>query len=178
MTDAERLKTIRRRVVALDPDETWTLGADGTESTQLYARDGAGGMVAIAGFSALATMDEMQLAAGAPDDFRFLLGLVNRAYDRVRQLERALAETTGGGAEDRQRKDFAAEAAMKCAEPAFKRFLMEKHGFESPATDERAAQKLRSLCGVTSRRELNAGGQAEAAWKALRGEFDAWRRDS
>ncbi len=65
---------------------------------------------------------------------------------------------------------------MACAQPAFKRFLMERHGLESPATNERVAQKLRSLLGVTSRRELNEGGRAEAGWKSLYGEFENWKR--
>lgn len=73
-------------------------------------------------------------------------------------------------------KDYAAEAAMKCAEPAFKRFLMECHGLESPATDDRTTQKLRSLLGVTSRRELNEGGGAAARWRSLRTAFESWRR--
>lgn len=77
---------------------------------------------------------------------------------------------------DRPAKDYAAEAAMKCAEPAFKRFLMECHGLQSPATDDRTAQKLRSLLGVTSRRELNESTAAAARWRSLRTAFDGWRR--
>jgi hypothetical protein len=53
---------------------------------------------------------------------------------------------------------------------------MERHGLDSPATTERAAQKLRSLLGVTSRRELNSDADAAARWKRLRGEFEAWKR--
>lgn len=73
-------------------------------------------------------------------------------------------------------KDYAAECAMKCAEPAFKAFLHERHGLEKPLTDERVKVKVRSLLGVTSRAELNDGGKAAHAWKALRTEFDDWRR--
>lgn len=73
-------------------------------------------------------------------------------------------------------KDYAAEAAMKCADPAFKRFLIECHGLERPATDDRTAQKLRSLLGVTSRRALNESTAAAARWRSLRTAFDGWRR--
>lgn len=73
-------------------------------------------------------------------------------------------------------KDYAAEAAMKCDDPAFKRFLMDRHGLQSPATEERTAQKLRSVLRVTSRRELNDGGEAAARWVQLRRDFEAWRQ--
>jgi hypothetical protein len=33
---------------------------------------------------------------------------------------------------------------------------------------------VRSLLGVTSRKEINEGGRASEAWKALRGDFAAW----
>lgn len=65
---------------------------------------------------------------------------------------------------------------MACSRPAFKTFLMERHGLDSPATDERCAQKLRGILGVTSRRELNDGGQAAERWKRLYGEFENWKR--
>jgi hypothetical protein len=65
---------------------------------------------------------------------------------------------------------------MKCGAPAFRAFLEEAHGLERPLSPERVATKVRSMLGVTSRAELNNGGQAAERWKALRGEFEAWRR--
>jgi hypothetical protein len=65
---------------------------------------------------------------------------------------------------------------MLCADPAFKRWLMDCHGLDSPATDERAAARLRSLLGVTSRKEINQTEDARARWTALRDEFRAWKR--
>lgn len=73
-------------------------------------------------------------------------------------------------------RDLAAEAAMKCGEPAFKAYLEAEHGLERPLTDERCAQKLRSLCGVISRAELNQPGRAADAWVELRRAFEAWRK--
>lgn len=73
-------------------------------------------------------------------------------------------------------KNYAAEAAIKCGEPAFKAFLEAEHGLERPLTDERCAQKLRSLLGITTRKTLNSDGTAALRWKKLRGEFEAWRR--
>ena len=76
---------------------------------------------------------------------------------------------------ERRARDYAAQAAMIGTTPAFKRFLMERHGLDSPATDERATQKLRGILGVTSRRELNDG-QAAERWRALMREFEGWRK--
>jgi hypothetical protein len=81
-----------------------------------------------------------------------------------------------GGAQARSPKNFAAEASMKCQEPAFMAFLCECHGLERPLSPQKAAQKLRSLCGVGSRRDLNNDATAAARWKKLRDEFEAWRR--
>jgi hypothetical protein len=70
---------------------------------------------------------------------------------------------------------------MLCASPAFMRFLHERHGLSfDGAHDEatrkaRAAQRLRSVLGVVSRREINDGGAATAAWKELRRDFQVWK---
>jgi hypothetical protein len=74
---------------------------------------------------------------------------------------------------------------MLCASPAFMLFLHERHGLEKPMTAERAAQKLRSVLGVVSRREINdvrrdaTGALIEnpalAAWKDLRRDFQVWK---
>lgn len=73
-------------------------------------------------------------------------------------------------------KDYAAECAMLCGNPAFKVFLNERHGLERPLTDERVAQKVRSLLGVVSRAELNRPGRAVDAWRQLRDAFQSWKR--
>lgn len=73
-------------------------------------------------------------------------------------------------------KDYAAEAAMKAQDWRFRRFLAERHGLVPPLTAERATQRLRGLLGVTSRRELNDGGQAAERWRALWREFEGWRK--
>lgn len=75
----------------------------------------------------------------------------------------------------REAKNYSAEAAMKCREPAFKVFLEERHGLARPLSDERAAGRLRSLLGVTSRAELNNGGAALERWKQIRAEFREWQ---
>src|SRR5690606_5085342 len=144
----------------------------------LEKAEGGTSRIMLARFGKHTTYDEAQLIAAALPDIRFLLGLVDRALAfaaearRSRQQHSAAPPAPG----QHKRKNYATEAVMKCAEPAFKRFLMERYGLESPATNDRVAQRLRGILRVTSRRELNDNNQAAERWKALRSEFDAWRR--
>jgi len=173
--EARQLAGIRDRLAALDGAE-WALGAEDGRM-RIYARNGSE-MVGLADFASLATADEMQVAAHAPQDLRFLLGLLDRCAKRVKALAPPAVDDAAArpGAEAGQGgRNYAAEASMLCAVPAFKRFLMERHGLESPASDERTAQKLRSLLVVTSRREINESDAALSRWKALRAEFYAWK---
>lgn len=163
MKDADRLARIRRQVDAIAPGR-WSLLSDG-EGMFIEAHGPMGELTAMARFSADAGMDEMEFAAFAPDTVRFLLGLVDRAIAKLAPARPA-----------QPTKDYAAEAAMKCAEPAFKAFLEAEHGLERPLTDERCAQKVRSLCAVTSRAAFNEPGRAADAWVALRQAFEAWKR--
>lgn len=210
-SDAARLTEIRARYKAIAPAKH-ALVWDGEGA--LVVADGTGGeKFEIARILAVASSDEREFLGEAAGAVGFLLGLVDRAARKVRELApppdpfaaRSLTEaemrdqagrcgcrgvddmcpcqnapdrTTRARweAEAVEQKNFAAEAAIKCGEAAFKRFLMERHGLDSPATDERAAQKLRSLLGVTSRRELNSDAKAAARWKAVRGEFENWKR--
>lgn len=169
MNDTARLNQIRRQLDAIAPGE-WSLVAD-PEGMFVEEQGPMGELLPIMRFHPGASSDEMQFAANAPYTVRFLLGLVDRAIAKLRPPRRDNAP-----AGEPQPKDFAAECAMKCQEPAFKAFLEVRHGLERPLTDDRVAQKVRSLCGVTSRKELNDGGRAADAWKRLRGEFADWRK--
>lgn len=73
-------------------------------------------------------------------------------------------------------KNYAAECAMECAEPAFQRFLEACHGLEPPLTKDRTATRVRSLLAVSSRADLNNDPAAIERWKRLRADFDQWRQ--
>lgn len=81
-----------------------------------------------------------------------------------------------GGLRDRRRfHDLppAQQAALKCKETAFQRFLHEQH--ESGAvTEPMAVDAVRDICGVASRSELNDKPAAAARWARLLSEFDTW----
>ncbi|RWO29594.1 MAG: hypothetical protein EOS10_22380 [Mesorhizobium sp.] len=172
--DAARLRAIRAALAAIEP-AAWTRvhGADGA---YVESRGEMGELFVLARFDE-ATIDEIAFVTDAPDTVRFLLRLLDAAFREIRgRPEPRRADQQRGEPMARDVRNFAAECAMKCQDAAFKVFLHEQHGLEKPLTDERVAQKVRSLLGVQSRKELNNGGRASEAWLALRGAFDAWRK--
>ena len=171
-TEAQKLARIRSHVEALAGCD-WLCRAEGNGMV-IDARGRDGSLVDIARVDPKADPDETEILVSSLDWCRFLLGLVDRAIRASRAAAKASAEDPAG--DERRAPDFAAEAAMKCAEPGFLVFLEERHGLERPLTPERAAQKLRSALGVTSRKELNTDTRAADAWKALRRDYDQWRR--
>lgn len=186
MTDAQQLAAIRARYAAIAPARH-ALVWDGEGA--LVVADGTGGeKFEIARILPVASTDEREFLGEAAEAVGFLLGLVDRAISFASRVapppaaaDPPAGRRTSDGLQSQPRPsadvpNFAAEAAIKCGEPAFKRFLMERHGLDSPATTGRTAQKLRSLLGITSRRELNSDSAAAARWKALRGDFEMWKR--
>ncbi|TPJ75815.1 hypothetical protein FJ422_30830 [Mesorhizobium sp. B2-6-3] len=171
--NAARLRAIRASLAAIAPAD-WTR-VHGEAGAFIEARGEMGELFVLARFDA-ATPDEIAFLCDAPDTVRFLLRLLDEAFGTIRALkgEPARRNAAAGPPAASEPKNFAAECAMKCQEPAFKVFLEERHGLERPLSDERVAQKVRSILGVTSRKDINEGGRASEAWKALRADFAAW----
>lgn len=69
----------------------------------------------------------------------------------------------------------AQQAGIRCAEPAFQRFIHEERDIPC-SSDEEAAEFVRSLCGISSRAQLTTDKAAAAAWRELDGAFDMWMR--
>ena len=172
MNDAARLQTIRSQLAAIHPGD-WQIATD-RDGMFVEARGPKGELWPVARFHAGASTDEIQFAASAPATVCFLLALVDRAIEKLRPATDSPPHAPPAQGHDD--KDYAAEAAMKCAEPAFRVFLEACHGLARPLTEERVAQKVRSILGVTSRAELNRSADAAARWKDLRRAFDAWRK--
>ncbi|TIX73964.1 MAG: hypothetical protein E5V25_04070 [Mesorhizobium sp.] len=174
--DAVRLRAVRENLASIAPGR-WTRAQDASGAF-IEMRGEMGELFVLARFDALATVDEIAFATDAPDMVRFLLGLVDKAFAEIRALQRLPEQRRHdqqrGAPAAREAKNFAAECAMRCQDARFKLYLEERHGLERPLTDDRVEQKVRSLLGVQSRKELNNGGQAGEAWKALRADFAAW----
>lgn len=173
--EAKRLKRIRDDLHAIDPGE-WMQTADGDDSVLLEGRGPQGERFMLCRFGRDAGHDERRFIADAPSSMRFLLRLIDRAIaDKRKQLGEPDASSEPAAPVETA-KDYAAEAAMRCAEPPFKKYLEDKHGLQRPLTDERCTQKLRSVLAIQSRRELNEAGPAAERWKALKGDFENWQR--
>ncbi|WP_424360236.1 hypothetical protein [Methylocystis parvus] len=92
--------------------------------------------------------------------------------DVVREAARAAAQKAKAAPAERRRFSdlpLATQAAMRCADVRFQRFL------NAPDADY-AAIAVRLACGVESRKELDTVAEAGAAWRKIDGEFAAWLR--
>ena len=177
ISDKQRLDLIRARVGSAGNDwlivadrKTISIGRDWLIFSDVrltrIMRDGPDGSDDVLHFAETATYDERELVMNAPKDIRFLIGLVDRSVAKVRDLLSRLPE----------QKDYTAQAAMLCADPAFKRFMAEKHDLQSPLTDERVATRLRSVLRISSRADLNTSDPAAERWKGLVKSFENWKR--
>lgn len=167
----KRMDAIRNRVALATPD--WGIESDGGRLCLTAAS--SEGTFLIGTIAADAPIGDSEMVLNAPFDLIWLLGTYDTLAGRYRTL---VAELRRHAPPQHQQKpkDYAAECAMKCAEPAFKKFLEECHGLARPLTDDRAATKVRSILNIGSRAELNADPAAAVRWQDLRSAFDAWRR--
>jgi hypothetical protein len=72
---------------------------------------------------------------------------------------------------------LAEQAGIRCEEPRFRTFLFEEHhaGHDhSIATAAWAAEKVRTICGVSSRADLAKTQTAAASYERLESEYQAW----
>ncbi|TCN30287.1 hypothetical protein [Sinorhizobium americanum] len=163
----KRMDAIRSRVALAAPE--WGLKSDGGKlCLTATSKEGAALVATIVDG---APIDDSEMLLNAPDDLIWLLKTYDALAGRYRDLRRQAPRQ-----EQQKPKDYAAECAMKCAEPAFKKFLEECHGLERPLTDDRAANKVRFILNISSRGKLNDDPAAAARWQELRNHFDAWRR--
>ncbi len=93
-----------------------------------------------------------------------------------RQIESKRA--AGAKREKREWRDVdpTTQAAMRCAEPAFHRFLEESYADDWQAFEHDPAEVVRFLCGVKSRKDLNVVHAARMIWHALDNEFQLWMK--
>jgi hypothetical protein len=67
------------------------------------------------------------------------------------------------------------QAGIRCEEPAFWRFLQEKHYRGSECSNATlAAQDVRYICEVDSRSGLNDNPEAAERWRQLERSYQAW----
>ena len=165
-SDKERLDTVRSRHELASTD--WKFVLDGRRQEQIVAR-----LVPTIPQSPIVTLTEecgyqdRDFLVHAHTDIQFLLDLLGRAFRKIRVMEQA-AERKEKAA------DYAAECAMKCDDPLFKRFLLEQHQVDL-SDRERIISRVRTMLAIKSRAELNKDPKAAERWFSLRAEFEAWR---
>jgi hypothetical protein len=71
----------------------------------------------------------------------------------------------------------AAQAALRCDQPAFRTFLMEEHSFRprDPNSSDETAEFLRNFFNVKSRSELGTDPRRRVLWKQMDDQFQAWK---
>ena len=67
------------------------------------------------------------------------------------------------------------QAALRCKEPVFWAFLRENYTIRNIESEEAAADVVRNICEVGSRRELAAASLSQAYWYDMDNLFQAWK---
>lgn len=164
--DKERLDTIRSRHDLASTD--WKFVISGDRREQIVARLlPATPQVPIVDLLEDCGYQDRDFLLYAHSDIGFLLRLLADAFREIRSMRAAEQKKQKEG-------DFAAECAMKCSDPLFKRFLAEQHQVDI-ADQERIVSRVRTMLAIGSRSELNRDPQAAQRWFSLRAEFEAWR---
>lgn len=163
-------------IVARCKGDRWQFDTDG-DQTHLISRRSTGERVILGTIYADALPYEVELLTGAQENTILFLRLRERAKIAFRSGQ--------APAPDRQpasrlrEGDFAANAAILCAEPLFHRFLERRqHPAEARAihNKDHADTVLKTLIGITSKTQLNREERAQAAFIDLRSDFEAWKR--
>lgn len=68
----------------------------------------------------------------------------------------------------------AQQAAIRCNDIAFRRFLSERFQPGHPVNEEQAAGIVREQCGVSSRTTLNTSPMAAGYWREIDADFQFW----
>jgi hypothetical protein len=170
--DRERVAINRLRAVADRRfGDVWTV-EDRGGALRVIVRRSTGEDAHVATIHADALDDERDLMCGALGNLLLFLRLFDRAANTVRDLNRQLER---GRAKENQ-KNYSAQASMLLSDRVFQRFL-EGKGAGGPVRDKGAADtRLKSLLAISSKSQINTVERARAAFLALRGEFDAWKR--
>lgn len=166
-----RLEDITRRCKG----DRWRFDTDG-DQTHIIARRSTGESVILGTLYAEALPDEIELLTGALENTILFLTLRERAKIAFRSGQSPPPEHQP--AIRLRDGDFAANAAILCADQLFHRFLEQRqHPAESRTihNKDHADAVLKTLIGITSKTQLNREERAQAAFIDLRTDFEVWK---
>lgn len=153
--------------------DRWAIDIDGGE-TNVIAQRSSGEQDVICTIYRTASPDEIELISGALENVFMLLDIRRRAIMALRQGQPAQAAQPASRMRD---GDFAANAAILCAEPLFQRFLERRNRDGSAIhNQEQADAVLKRLLCITSKTQLNRQERAQAAFIDLRADYQTWKR--
>jgi hypothetical protein len=121
---------------------------------------------------------EKEFFREAREDLTFVLELLTESGRMIRE-QRAQLNRLAPPDDGARVKNLSAEASIKCTEPAFQRYLSERHATadDGDLSDSAlAASVLRRALGIGSRKDLNTDPEAAARWRAMRADFAEWMR--
>lgn len=163
----DRLRYLSARI----DGDVWAFEPRGN-NIAVIARRSTGDEALICTLHADALPDERDLICGAAENLAFLLGLIGRASDAVRNLKKQLEAQQAAAV----RKKYAAQAAILLSDRTFQRFL-EIKGAGGPVRDKAQADtRLKSILAISSKKEIDNDPRAQTAFLHFRKDFEAWKR--
>ncbi len=152
--------------------DRWEIDTDG-DQTHIIAQRSTGDHAVLCTIYADALPDEIELISGALSDAILFLELRRRAIAALRtgqsvQAARQPQNTLRDG-------DFAANAAILCAETLFHRYLERRDPTRAIYNKDHADTTLKKLIGITSKKQLNTEARAQTAFRDLRADYQAWK---
>ncbi len=153
--------------------DRWEIDVDG-EQTHVVATRSTGERAILCTIFEEALPDEVDLISGALADAILFLSLRRRA---IAALKKGHSSPSGALPRQQLREgDFAANAAMLCAEPLFHRFLERRDQTRAIHNKDHADTILKKLLGITSKTQLNREERAQTAFIDLRTDFKIWAK--
>lgn len=170
--ELRHLQRLNAVCAALDGYQ-WMLEPGEGGQTHLVVVRANGEADCIATVFAGASPDERDLLCGSADALRFLLGLLSRARQRIRQLD---PPPTPDPAPPRRDNSLALSAKALCEQVMFRRFL-ESKSYGGHLGDALAAEtRLKFFLDFKSKAELNQPGRVRDAFLEFRSEYHQWKR--
>lgn len=166
-TPATQLKLIRETHAQATPD--WKSSVGASDETIHVADDIDGEISDIATITANNPADA-QLIRCAPDYIGFLLDLLYKSFAEVKRLKQFAPAP-------KPDKDYTTNCAIMCGEEPFIRFLQDRHNLQN-TTKEAVAKKVRELCQISSRKQLNQSTVKAKNWRRLSREFEGWMQNA
>lgn len=116
--------------------------------------------------------------ATAPLGTRYVVALVEVSDDETPVSPEAQEQRTKTAKDRRPWSSLplSQQASIRCAEPAFWRYLYQcPDGSKSviQSADE-AAEVVREMCRIRSRKQLDASGEPADIWRRIDGDFQFW----